>query len=131
MATTKRTSAKIAKDIFGQTIRLFNNKLTSSRGQNSLSYQEVRDAIAQDRQRVWTVVRGFGSRERGFGRLDSGDVRYYASADGGAVTPVVIGDPYFRIGCHIFTLAMFNRILRAAGVRTTKPQTLKTFAATA
>jgi hypothetical protein len=124
--TTKRTTATRAYDVEGNTIRLLKTKLTSHGGHNTLMYEAVRQAFKRGNSDVPTFVRGYddGPRYRDFGVVPMPSLEWlYKDA--------ISGVPYFRIGCHVFTLKMFNRVLRAAGVHTTKPQTLKTFTAAA
>jgi hypothetical protein len=131
MGTTKRTTANYARNIVGEKIRLLKTRLTADSGLNTLTYDEVRNAVKNSDSSVMTTVHYPSMddfRTRTFG--------YVADAFGAFRVRHIEDqfDPketYFNIGCHIFTLKMFNRILRAAGVRTTKSQILKTFKARA
>lgn len=130
--STKRTTANIATDLNGRVIRLLTTRLTADKGYNTLLYKEVRSAVASNDN---TVIVLTGNRcegyqtpmqiRRSFERVTS---RAYLGVNELAAYKE---GPIFSIGCHYFTLKMFNRILRAAGIRTTKPQTLKRFAAAA
>lgn len=132
MATTKRTTANIARNIAGGKVRLLKTKLTADGGVNVLTYEEVRRAIANNDASVQTLVRLRGednyNAQRNFGVAYDAAYDFHCNDIDDQYDP---SQTYFSIGCHTFTLKMFNRILRAAGVRTTKPQTLKAFGATA
>jgi hypothetical protein len=125
MATTKRTTAKYATDIFGQKIRLLATKLSADRGHNRLNYSEVRRAVSTGDGIVLTQI-NYGIVPRGFGLYDT---RLADNSDDGAVIrEAAERGPLYHIGCHVFSLAQFNRILRAAGVDTSKTKTARAFA---
>lgn len=131
MGTTKRTTANVALDTNGQKVRLLKNGLSD--GFNRLSYAAIVEAVNNGSKIVPTEMRysdgTYERADRNFGKSSFNMARSWTWT---TQRPTLVrGDKYFRIGCHIFTLKMFNRILRAAGIRTTKPQTLKTFAAAA
>jgi hypothetical protein len=136
--STKRTTARIAIDVDGNVIRLLKTRLTSSRGYNTLRYNtllytEVRRAVKTNDTSV-SVLTGNKSLVGYENPMDIrrtfGQVTDATFLEGNELDAYNEG-PVFSIGYHTFTLKMFNRILRAAGVRTTKATTLKAFAARA
>ena len=131
--STKRTTANTATDVEGQVIRLLATRLTSNGGYHTLLYSELRRAASEGAATVNVLTgnkrSGDGTRlniDRTFGRVHKGAP--YLTESGRAAYKQ---GPVFNIGCHVFTLQMFNRILRAAGIATTKAKTLKKFRAAA
>jgi len=134
MATTKRTTANYAVDIYGQKVRLLATRLTSNQGLNNLDYSTVRDAVSDGRDFVCVQTKYSRTDQvyyvlRAFGSLKECDIDAYLLGLGNRAE--LKSGPVYRIGCHVFTLAQFNRILRAAGVDTNKTKTAKIFAARA
>ncbi|PWT76388.1 MAG: hypothetical protein C5B59_06595 [Bacteroidetes bacterium] len=124
MSTTKRTTARTATDVFGKTIRLLSDKLTSDGGNNQLSYSNLREAVKNHQNDVPVFTRSWGDDiHRRLGRIE----RAYLKFEADEVISAAKKGPVYAIGCHVFTLAMFNRILRAAGIQTTKTKTVKRF----
>lgn len=117
MSTTKRTTANLALTESGERIRLLATK-AKDETINNLLYKDVREAVKNGAKEVnITIVYGPGDSDTY--PVFFGQRSRYASQG------------LFSIGCHNFTLKMFNRILRAAGVRTTKAQTEKAYGAAA
>jgi hypothetical protein len=122
--STKRTTANKAYDTNGRPIKLLTTRITADHGYNRLTYEEIRRAVAERDTQVVTIA-GCGERllvPRQFGGISLTYIRPDKKFESGG---------YFAIGCHAFDLKNFNRILRAAGVRTTKKTTAKRFAAAA
>lgn len=131
MKTTKRTTANVALDTNGVKIKLLVTLLNDDQ-RSSLTYAEVRKAVTEKLKSVNTTFTYFDGEvvpgiPREFGTISYRRARAYTED----TIQLSRDEQYFQIGCHIFTLAMFNRILRAAGVLTTKKQTLKAFGAAA
>lgn len=134
--STKRTTANTAIDVEGRVIRLLATRLTSNRGYNTLLYSELRRAVRAVSEGATEVNVLTGNKRAGyetprdiprkFGRVHKG-VQYLTEDEQAAYNQ----GPVFNIGCHVFTLKMFNRILRAAGIATTEAKTLKKFRAAA
>lgn len=107
MATTKkkinkRTTATKAYDTEGGVIRLLRTKLTADDGVNSLTYAELRSAVKNYSTSVLTTCRpDDGWLFEAYRCFNFKRAPYY-------------------IGCHEFDLKNLNRILIAAGMRTTK-----------
>lgn len=123
-----------AYDVYGGVIRLRTTMLTADGGYNRLLYEEVRDAVSNKNPVVLTIYGRVADGPlmtcyRQFGRLTTEQVR--DRVDDEMLKTLNLRESFFAIGCHMFTNQMFTRILRAAGVRTTKKQTTKRFAATA
>jgi len=129
MRTTKRTTANFALDVNGEKIRLLVTRARESyRFGNVLTYEKIRKAV-QKKLNTVTIENRFGDIiSVNFGLLDDTGTVAYDSVTG---NESYVNGPIYRIGCHYFTLKMFNRILRAAGIRTTKASTQKRFSAAA
>lgn len=138
--STKRTTATKVTDVYGNVLRLGKTQMReftpgSGRTDWRLAYAEIRrvvngneDAVLCTRPDGGYINSGYDQQTFRFGKagIDSKHnpgfyQEFNLSAD----------ETLFSIGCHIFTLKSFNRILRAAGIRTTKNQTVKRFAAAA
>lgn len=131
MKSSKHTTADFALDTNGKKIRLLQTKLNDGE-RSTLTYKELRKAVNDKSNMVNTDFKYSDGTTvsnilRAFGLIAYRYARCYTE---GNIT-LSRTEQYFQIGCHIFTLAMFNRILRAAGVLTTKKQTLKAFGAAA